>query len=127
MRKPGKLGREKASDDDGDLLDDDGELLDGGDLLGDGGDQQTPRSGKKNGQGSQCYEKVSDSSIYLIMVSISSSICTLRILSTIHIVLVGPPPATLENPWQASCPSSFLRSAKNGGRLPETAQRVKEK
>ena len=40
MRKPGKLGREKASDDDGDLLDDDGELLDGG-------DQQTPRSGKK--------------------------------------------------------------------------------
>ena len=108
MRKPGKLGREKASDDDGNLLDDDGELLDGG-------DQQTPRSGKKNGQGSQCYEKVSDSSIYLIMVSISSSICTLRILSTIHIVLVGPPPATLENPWQASCPSSFLRSAKNGG------------
>ena len=48
MRKPGKLGREKASDDDG-------ELLDGGDLLGDGGDQQTPRSGKKKGQGSQCY------------------------------------------------------------------------
>ena len=35
MRKPGKLGREKASDDDGNLLDDDGELLDGGDLLGD--------------------------------------------------------------------------------------------
>ena len=39
MRKPGKLGCEKASDD-GNLLDDDGELLDGG-------DQQTPRSGKK--------------------------------------------------------------------------------